>query len=177
MLFLVLSLVVLSLVLPSIDVNAARYVFVLPMAVTTASINFEDGSRGFCQEIAVYLYIAVFLISNHYKEPTESEIQEMVNTLVSGEAYYRVLNHLHAPLEGKVGNRSAIDQVKLGRAIQNRFGGNTATKKTHKNLLKQQYENIVASSSEVIEQTYERLQKLISQLEMHGEVIPQEDIN
>ncbi|GJY91961.1 hypothetical protein Tco_0507743 [Tanacetum coccineum] len=28
--------------------------------------------------------------------------------------------------------------------------------------------------TEVIEQTYERLQKLISQLEMHGEVIPQE---
>ncbi|GJV68566.1 hypothetical protein Tco_1484075 [Tanacetum coccineum] len=32
-------------------------------------------------------------------------------------------------------------------------------------------------NTEVIEQTYERLQKLISQLEMHGEVIPQEDIN
>ncbi|GJV51825.1 ribonuclease H-like domain-containing protein [Tanacetum coccineum] len=46
-----------------------------------------------------------------------------------------------------------------------------------KNLLKQQYENFAASSTEVIEQTYERLQKLISQLEMHGEVIPQEDIN
>ncbi|GJT91230.1 ribonuclease H-like domain-containing protein [Tanacetum coccineum] len=30
---------------------------------------------------------------------------------------------------------------------------------------------------EVIEQTYERLQKLISQLEMHAKVIPQEDIN
>ncbi|GJR51900.1 hypothetical protein Tco_1402421 [Tanacetum coccineum] len=30
---------------------------------------------------------------------------------------------------------------------------------------------------EVIEQTYERLQKLISQLEMHGKVIFQEDIN
>ncbi|GJX01358.1 hypothetical protein Tco_0185271 [Tanacetum coccineum] len=29
----------------------------------------------------------------------------------------------------------------------------------------------------MIEQTYERLQKLISQLEMHGEVISQEDIN
>ncbi|GJY81815.1 ribonuclease H-like domain-containing protein, partial [Tanacetum coccineum] len=29
----------------------------------------------------------------------------------------------------------------------------------------------------VIEQTYERLQKLIRQLEMHGEVIPQENIN
>nr|GEZ87791.1 hypothetical protein [Tanacetum cinerariifolium] len=32
-------------------------------------------------------------------------------------------------------------------------------------------------SKEVIEQTYERFQKLISQLEMHGEVIPQEEIN
>ncbi|GJR36862.1 uncharacterized mitochondrial protein-like protein [Tanacetum coccineum] len=33
------------------------------------------------------------------------------------------------------------------------------------------------ANTEVIEQTYERLQKLISQLEMHGEVISQEDIN
>ncbi|GKF10933.1 ribonuclease H-like domain-containing protein [Tanacetum coccineum] len=61
--------------------------------------------------------------------------------------------------------------------IENRFRGNAATKKTQKNLLKQQYENFAASNIKVIEQTYERLQKLISQLEMHGEVIPQEDIN
>ncbi|GJT69349.1 hypothetical protein Tco_1028635 [Tanacetum coccineum] len=58
-----------------------------------------------------------------------------------------------------------IDQ---NNAIENRFRGNTATKKAQKNLLKQQYENFAASSTEVIEQTYERLQKLISQLEMHG---------
>ncbi|GJU98825.1 ribonuclease H-like domain-containing protein [Tanacetum coccineum] len=63
------------------------------------------------------------------------------------------------------------------QAIENRFGGNTATKKTYKDLLKQQYENFTASSTKVIEQTYERLQKLISQLEMHGKVISQEDIN
>ncbi|GJY67481.1 hypothetical protein Tco_0469719 [Tanacetum coccineum] len=35
----------------------------------------------------------------------------------------------------------------------------------------------VDTDAEVIEQTYERLQKLISQLEMHVEVISQEDIN
>ncbi|GJT32477.1 hypothetical protein Tco_0922896 [Tanacetum coccineum] len=69
------------------------------------------------------------------------------------------------------------DAKTLMQAIENRFGGNTTTKKTHKNLLKQQYENFVASNTEVIEQTYERLQKQISQLEIHGEVIPQEDIN
>ncbi|GJY13015.1 putative ribonuclease H-like domain-containing protein [Tanacetum coccineum] len=62
------------------------------------------------------------------------------------------------------------DAKTLIQAIKNRFGGNAATKKTQKNLLKQQYENFAASSTEVIGQTYERLQKLISQLEMHGEI-------
>ncbi|GJX37645.1 hypothetical protein Tco_0250948 [Tanacetum coccineum] len=62
------------------------------------------------------------------------------------------------------------DANTLMQAIEIRFGGNAATKKTQKNLLKQQYENFAASSTKVIEQTYERLQKLISQLEMHGEI-------
>ncbi|GJV35943.1 hypothetical protein Tco_1408420 [Tanacetum coccineum] len=81
------------------------------------------------------------------------------------------------PNEHQLKFNSYKDVKTLMQAIKNRFGGNTATKKTQKNFLKQQYENFVASSTEVIEQTYERLQKLISQLEMHGEVIPQEDIN
>ncbi|GJV79450.1 hypothetical protein Tco_1515320 [Tanacetum coccineum] len=50
-------------------------------------------------------------------------------------------------------------------------------RKLRKNILKQQYENFAASSTKVIEQTYERIQKLISQLEMHDEVISQEYIN
>ncbi|GJS82267.1 retrovirus-related pol polyprotein from transposon TNT 1-94 [Tanacetum coccineum] len=62
-------------------------------------------------------------------------------------------------------------------AIEKRFGGNAATKKTQRNLLKQQYENFMASYSEVLDQTFDRLQKLISQLEIHGESISQEDVN
>ncbi|GJW85069.1 hypothetical protein Tco_0158214, partial [Tanacetum coccineum] len=81
------------------------------------------------------------------------------------------------PNEHQLNFNSYKDAKTLMEAIENKFGGNTAIKKTQKNLLKQQYENFAASSTEVIEQTYERLQKLISQLEMHGEVIPQEDIN
>ncbi|GJY69147.1 putative reverse transcriptase domain-containing protein [Tanacetum coccineum] len=81
------------------------------------------------------------------------------------------------PNEHQLKFNSYKDAKTLMQAIDNRFGGNTATKKTQKNLLKQQYENFAASSTEVLEQTYERLQKLISQLEMHDEVIPQEDIN
>nr|GFC46241.1 hypothetical protein [Tanacetum cinerariifolium] len=81
------------------------------------------------------------------------------------------------PNEHQLKFNSYKDDKTLMQDIENRFGGNIATKKTQKNLLKQQYENFVASSTEVIEKTYERLQKRISQLEMHGEVIPQEENN
>ncbi|GJT42194.1 putative ribonuclease H-like domain-containing protein [Tanacetum coccineum] len=47
-----------------------------------------------------------------------------------------------------------------------RFGGNKDSKKTQKTLLKQQYKNFNGSSSEGLDQTYDRLQKLISQLEI-----------
>ncbi|GKA00376.1 hypothetical protein Tco_0672926 [Tanacetum coccineum] len=56
------------------------------------------------------------------------------------------------PNEHQLKFNSYKDAKTLMQAIENRFG-------------------------EVIEQTYERLQKLISQLKLHGEVIPQEDIN
>ncbi|GJZ72793.1 hypothetical protein Tco_0636939 [Tanacetum coccineum] len=72
---------------------------------------------------------------------------------------------------------SIKDAKSLLQAVEKRFGGNAATKKTQRNLLKQQYENFTASSSEVLDQTFDRLQKLTSQLEIHGETISQEDVN
>nr|GFA69272.1 hypothetical protein [Tanacetum cinerariifolium] len=46
----------------------------------------------------------------------------------------------------------------LWAAILKTFGGNEATKKTKKNLLKQQYGNLKAKGSEILEQTFNRLQ-------------------
>ncbi|GJW30422.1 putative ribonuclease H-like domain-containing protein [Tanacetum coccineum] len=46
-----------------------------------------------------------------------------------------------------------------------------------KTIMKQQYENFAASRSEGLDKIYDRFQKLISQLEIHGEVITQEDAN
>nr|GEY12390.1 ribonuclease H-like domain-containing protein [Tanacetum cinerariifolium] len=43
---------------------------------------------------------------------------------------------------------SIKDEKSLLQAVEKRFGGNAATKKTLRNLLKQQYENFTASSSE-----------------------------
>nr|GEZ51659.1 ribonuclease H-like domain-containing protein [Tanacetum cinerariifolium] len=62
-------------------------------------------------------------------------------------------------------------------AIEKQFGGNKETKKVHKSLLKQQYENFTGSSFESLDQVRDRLQKLISQPEILGESLSQDDIN
>ncbi|GJW96535.1 ribonuclease H-like domain-containing protein [Tanacetum coccineum] len=48
---------------------------------------------------------------------------------------------------------SIKDDKLLLEAIEKRFGRNEATKKTQRNLLKQQYENFTAPSSEMLDQT------------------------
>nr|GFC18637.1 ribonuclease H-like domain-containing protein [Tanacetum cinerariifolium] len=50
----------------------------------------------------------------------------------------------------------------LWAAILKTFGGNEATKKTKKNLLKQQYGNFKAEGTETLEQTFNRLQVIVS---------------
>nr|GEV77823.1 hypothetical protein [Tanacetum cinerariifolium] len=69
------------------------------------------------------------------------------------------------------------DAKSLIEAIEKRFGGNKETKKVHKILLKQQYENFTGSSSKSLDQIHDMLQKLISQLEILGKSLSQEDIN
>ncbi|GJW90071.1 hypothetical protein Tco_0167624 [Tanacetum coccineum] len=50
-------------------------------------------------------------------------------------------------------------------------------RKTQRNLLKQKYENFTAPSSEMLDQNFDRLQKLVSQLEILDEKLSQEDVN
>nr|GEY93423.1 hypothetical protein [Tanacetum cinerariifolium] len=69
------------------------------------------------------------------------------------------------------------DAKSLMEAIEKRFGVNKEIKKVQKNLLKQQYENFSGTSSESLDQIHDRLRKLISQFEILGETISQEDIN
>nr|GEX13251.1 ribonuclease H-like domain-containing protein [Tanacetum cinerariifolium] len=67
------------------------------------------------------------------------------------------------------------DAKSLMEAIEKRFGGNKEIKKVQKTFLKQHYENFTRSSSESLDQIHDMLQKLISQLEILGESISQED--
>ncbi|GJV01642.1 ribonuclease H-like domain-containing protein [Tanacetum coccineum] len=70
------------------------------------------------------------------------------------------------PNEHQLMFNSIKDAKSLLEVIEKRFGGNDATKKTQRNLLKQQYENFTASSLKSLDQTFDKLQKLISQLEI-----------
>nr|GEY31543.1 putative ribonuclease H-like domain-containing protein [Tanacetum cinerariifolium] len=60
------------------------------------------------------------------------------------------------------------DAKLLMEAIEKRYEGNKESKKVQRTLLKQQYKNFVASSLETLDQTFDRLQKLISQWEIQG---------
>nr|GFB71449.1 hypothetical protein [Tanacetum cinerariifolium] len=57
------------------------------------------------------------------------------------------------------------------------FGGNEATKKTNKNLLKQQYGNFRAEGSETLEQTFSRLKVIVGQLQFMDVEVEQDDLN
>ncbi|GJY56102.1 putative ribonuclease H-like domain-containing protein [Tanacetum coccineum] len=69
------------------------------------------------------------------------------------------------------------DVKSMFAAIETRFGGNAATKKNQKTLLKQQYENFSATSAESLDSIFNRLQKIISRLAILGVIIAQEDLN
>nr|GFA85456.1 hypothetical protein [Tanacetum cinerariifolium] len=65
----------------------------------------------------------------------------------------------------------------LWAAILKTFGGNEATKKTKKNLLKQQYGNFKAEGIETMEKTFNRLQVIVGQLQFMDVEIEQDDLN
>ncbi|GJZ01397.1 hypothetical protein Tco_0519358, partial [Tanacetum coccineum] len=63
------------------------------------------------------------------------------------------------------------DAKTLWEAIKTRFRGNKDSKKMQKTILKQHCENFTTSRSEGLDKTYDRFQKLISQLEIHENTI------
>nr|GFB84674.1 hypothetical protein [Tanacetum cinerariifolium] len=81
------------------------------------------------------------------------------------------------PYKHQLKFNSHKDAKTIMEAIEKRCGGNTETKKVQKTLLKQKFENFSSSSSEGLDQIHDRLQKLVSQLKIHGVSLSQEDVN
>ncbi|GJQ90217.1 hypothetical protein Tco_0001356 [Tanacetum coccineum] len=107
-----------------------------------------------------------------YEPTTAEEKQDRRNEMKARGTLLMAL-----PNKDQLKFHSYKDAKLLMEAIEKRYGGNKESKKVQRTLLKQQYENFAGSSSETMDQTFDRLQKLISQLEIQGEVITQEDMN
>ncbi|GKB88489.1 ribonuclease H-like domain-containing protein [Tanacetum coccineum] len=94
------------------------------------------------------------------------------------EAGKGVVGEGSAKKKGRTLRFSKYDTAKeLWEAILKNVGGNEATKKTKKNQLKQQYGNFKAEGSETLEQTFNRLQAIVSHLEFMDVPIEQDDLN
>ncbi|GJY53058.1 retrovirus-related pol polyprotein from transposon TNT 1-94 [Tanacetum coccineum] len=75
-------------------------------------------------------------------------------------------------------NGNSAPKTKLVEGVETILHPATVEEKAQKrNLLKQQYENFSAPSLETLDQTFDRLQNLVSQLEILGEKLSQEDVN
>ncbi|KAL6521393.1 hypothetical protein OROGR_017962 [Orobanche gracilis] len=81
------------------------------------------------------------------------------------------------PYEHQITFYQYADAKSMFKAIEARFGGNATTRRTHKTLLKQSYENFTASISESLDSVFNRLQKLVSQLAVLGVPTSKEDLN
>ncbi|GJX78226.1 ribonuclease H-like domain-containing protein [Tanacetum coccineum] len=107
-----------------------------------------------------------------YEPTTAEEKQDKRNEMKARGTLLMAL-----PNKDQLKFHSYKDAKLLMEAIEKRYGGHKESKKVQRTLLKQQYENFAGLSSDEMDQTFDRLQKLISQLEIQGEVIAQEDMN
>ncbi|GKC92870.1 putative ribonuclease H-like domain-containing protein [Tanacetum coccineum] len=142
---------------------------------TTSGINKWD-QQGVLNQVNLALEMRIDSTSN-------DRLCSMGSELVNGDSplLKRTVDgveKIYPPttVEEKLARKNELEGKRtLMEAIEKRFGCNKESKKTQKTLLKQQYENFNGSSSEGLDQTYDKLQKLISQLEILGETISQED--
>ncbi|GJQ90377.1 hypothetical protein Tco_0001516 [Tanacetum coccineum] len=131
--------------------NKVSYIVVLDSSKTTYALQSkeEDHSLGFKSGIRA------FALRNF-----DLEVMEMVNTQ----------NHALAKLPMLKLGEYEMWEIRIKqyfsdtglRSLGARFGGNEATKKTQKALLKQQYENFNATTTESLDSIFNRLQKLVS---------------
>ncbi|GKD71349.1 hypothetical protein Tco_1325439 [Tanacetum coccineum] len=107
-----------------------------------------------------------------YEPTTAEEKQDRRNEMKARGTLLMAL-----PNKDQLKLHSYKDAKLLMEAIEKRYRGNKESRKVQRTLLKQQYENFAGSSSKIMDKTFDRLQKLITQLEIQSEIITQEDIN
>ncbi|GKA64166.1 ribonuclease H-like domain-containing protein [Tanacetum coccineum] len=90
-------------------------------------------------------------VEQEYEPTSAEEKQDMRNEMKARGTLLMAL-----PNKDQLKFHSYKDAKLLMEAIEKRYGGNKESKKVQRTLLKQQYENFTGSSSETIDQTFDR---------------------
>nr|GEU47988.1 ribonuclease H-like domain-containing protein [Tanacetum cinerariifolium] len=139
----------------------------VPHPTTVKGIRSSLGHDGFYRRIEQY-----FLMTDY------SLWEVILNDLArKNELKARGTLLMALPDKHQLKFNSHKDANTLMEAIEKRFRGNAKTKKVQKTLLKQQFENFSSFTSESLDQIHDRLQNLVSQLEIHRVSLSQEDVN
>ncbi|GKD63447.1 putative ribonuclease H-like domain-containing protein [Tanacetum coccineum] len=104
------------------------------------------------------------------------EVIENEKTNKKNDEKARSLLLMALPNEHQLTFSQYPDAKTMFSAIETRFRGNEATKKTQKTLLKQQYENFSATSAESLDSIFNRLQKIVSRLAILVDTISIDDL-
>nr|GEY68928.1 putative ribonuclease H-like domain-containing protein [Tanacetum cinerariifolium] len=124
------------------------------------------------EEVCTVDEVKVIEFGDSYEAP-----QEVTDTGLASEGSAKKKGRTIAVTTEDMQKRMNDTAQELWAAILKIFGGNEATKKTKKNQLKQQYGNFKAEGRETLEQTFNRLQAIVSHLEFMDVEIEQDDLN
>ncbi|GKD63313.1 ribonuclease H-like domain-containing protein [Tanacetum coccineum] len=142
-----------------------------PKETAMALTAYADADHAVIKNGNKVMRITVRTVEQVYEPTTAEEEHDRRNKMKARATLLMAL-----PNKDQLKFHSFQDAKLLMEAIEKMYGGNKESKKVQRTLLKQQYENFAALSSETMDQTFDRLQNLIRQLEIQGEVINQEDI-
>ncbi|GKA72255.1 hypothetical protein Tco_0778471 [Tanacetum coccineum] len=134
------------------------------------------------QYIAITDHILWDIITNGDQATTDPASSSAPKTSLAANARRnneKALNILLSAIPDRhlLSFHDAADARTLWSAIKARFGGNEASKKMQKNLLKQQFETFTIGSREELDSAYERFQNILSMLELYDAKVSQEDAN
>ncbi|GJR39849.1 ribonuclease H-like domain-containing protein [Tanacetum coccineum] len=134
------------------------------------------------QYIAITDHILWDIITNGDQATTDPASSSAPKTSLAANARRnneKALNILLSAIPDRhlLSFHDAVDARSLWKAIKARFGGNEASKKMQKNLLKQQFETFTIGSREELDSAYERFQHILSMLELHDATVSIEDAN
>nr|GEU42564.1 retrovirus-related Pol polyprotein from transposon TNT 1-94 [Tanacetum cinerariifolium] len=159
-------------------VNADVFRTILDMCLRVEGVNFtdvldDDTTLAFLIKLGykglLYKHTTMFVDHMHHPWRTLAAIiNKCLSRKTTSNDKLLIMNgDAPAEIASVSGSVEAIDSKTLWEAIKTRFGGNKESKKMQKTILKQQYENFVASRSKGLDKTYDSMDDLYNNLKVY----------